>query len=369
MTPFTSYIINSIIAKLARRNGKHCWVVQLLWHLHLKVLCYDRVRHQLDKGAVQVARQVFRYAVVTGLLGTMVVGASACGKLTASHPPLAVVNGESLTRSDWTLAVHATDLLQGVSLPTSPSAMKHQVKEITVEMAVEQWALHHHWITPAKAKQVATEFLNENVMIGYGGKKGLNAALARDHMTVSQLQNFLVGQMELQAAYAHVARTVSAVPSSTVHAYYNTHHAQFISASQDELRMIVVKQQSLAKSIESQLEHGGSWNKLAQQYSLDQQSKNRGGEYGWVSTGPQSGLMPSLYKTMDGLKVGQYAVAKDSQGYSVMQVQASKPGTLQSYTTVEKTLANELLGQKQQKAFNTFSQHVAKKSSIKIHMG
>lgn len=294
--------------------------------------------------------------------------AQACGTSASHVNALATVNGQALTPSAWKLAVNATDLLQQVNMPTNKSAEKQQVKSLASEWAVEQYAVKHHWVTSSKARSEAKLYLNQNVINGLGGAAKAGAVLKQKHLTRSSLMQFLTQQMELQAAYAHAIKGTQAPNAKTVQAYYNAHKSAFTSPAQDEMRMILVKKKNLAESLMTKLQHGASWHALALKYSLDTYSKKKGGEYGWVKTGPQSNFVKPFYVEMDKLKPGQYGIAHTQYGYHVIEVQKTRPGKVQSYASVKQQISNGLLQQQEGKVFQVFSQKVVKGSKIKINV-
>ncbi|NMP23300.1 peptidylprolyl isomerase [Sulfobacillus sp. DSM 109850] len=302
------------------------------------------------------------------LVGT---AAAACGNTSqAASPspkPLAEINGTPLTTQEWKLAVNATDLLQGVTMSTTKSAEKQQVKDLAAQIAVEQWALKHHIITQQTAEKNAKLFVSENVETALGGKKKTVAALKKQHLTIASLTQFMVQQMEWDAAFSAETKNVKPVTTAEAQAYYNAHKSEFATPAQDKMRMILVKNKSLAQKIESELEHGGSWSALAKQYSLDTYSKDKGGEYGWVNTGPSSNFVKPFYEEMDKLKPGQYGIAHTQYGYHVIEVQATKPGGTQPFSQVKSQLASGLLQQKQTQVFQGFAKKIAKQSHVKIY--
>ncbi len=315
--------------------------------------------------------QVIRWLRVAALVGMVSSALSGCGS--ASHSVsapevhvLALVNGQPLSDSQWMTAVHATDVLQQVVLSTSGSAKRREVKELVGEIAVEQYALKHRWVTVRKSRQEASAFLNENVLAAFGSKTKMAAALKKKHLTVRSLTAFLVTQMELDAAFAHTAAGVKPPSQTQLRAYYQAHPARFTRPRQDKMRMILVKQKKLAQLLMKDLEAGGSWKVLAAHYSLDPASKDVGGEYGWVNTGAASGFVAPFYQEMDKLKPGQYGIAHSQYGYHVIEVQATRPPQLETFSSVSAELASNLLQQRQNAAFVAFTKRIVKRSHIVI---
>ncbi len=298
----------------------------------------------------------------------MVLGTAAgCGTHPAAKPAsptLAVINGQPLTKKEWKVAVNAIGMLQQQTISTSKSAEKQWVKQLAIDASVEQYVLKHHWITTAKAQTEAKQIVNQNLVGNYGSLSATKTALKQAHLSMASMTTFLSQQMELEAAFSHEAKLVKAPTQAQLLAYYSVNKSQFTTPIKDEMRMILVKTDSLAKSLMTQLQQGGSWKTLAQKYSLDTSSKGKGGEYGWVDTGSQSGFVTPFYTEMDKLKPGQYGIAHTQYGYHVIEVQATKPATVQSFGSVKKEISATLLQQAQDTAFQTFSNKIAKKSHI-----
>lgn len=300
-------------------------------------------------------------------LALVMVSAAACGaqgpsSSTSTSGALAVVNGQSVTVKDWKLASNATDLLQQVTMATGKSAEKKQVKELADELAVEQYAMKHHWITKAKAASEAKAFVAQNVVTALGGSAKATTALKSKHLTQASLTTFMTGQMELQAAFARTVKSIATPTVAQLKSYYNSHQALFV---QDQMRMILVSKLSLAESLMTQLKNGGSWSALAKKYSLDTYSKNKGGEYGWVNTGPSSNFVAPFYQEMDKLAPGQYGIAHSQYGYHVIEVQATRHTP---FATVQSQLSTGLLQQKQDAAFQQFMNHVSTAAHVKVNI-
>lgn len=297
----------------------------------------------------------------------VVAGLAGCGAKASTSSALATVNGQTITNTTWKNAVAGTDLLQGASLPTSKSAKKTQVKQLAQELAAQQWALKNHVVTQKKASQEATQFINQNVVQALGGTKKLQATLKKDGITKSGLQSFMTEQMILQAAFAKKTASIKSLPKGTASKFYKSHTSLFVTPKQVEVRSILVKTQSLAKSLVTQLKAGANFKTLADKNSIDPSVKKNHGELGWTSTGSQSGYVKEFYQEMDKLKVGQWGIAHSQYGWHVLQVQATKPPATQSYKTVKSEIVQNLLQSKQQAAFQSFAQGLLKKAKVSYH--
>ncbi|MDA8194144.1 MAG: peptidylprolyl isomerase [Thermaerobacter sp.] len=307
--------------------------------------------------------------VLAGMVAVLGAVSAGCGTQAASAPkptPLAVVNGQAITQSEWQAAVATTDILQGAKLPTTTAAKKQQVTELAQQAAVNQWALHNHIITAKTASQEASAFVSQNVASMLGGSSKIAAALKPYHVTESQVQSFLTQEMILQAAFSKATAKITSLPKGTGTAYYNAHKSQFVTPAQAEVRMILVKTQAEAQKLLGEIKAGSSFSALAKKYSLDP-SKAQGGSLGWVDLGAQSGFVPAFYQEMDKLKAGQYGIAHTQFGWHVIEVQALKPSAQQSYATVKSQVQQSLLQQKKNAAFTAFVTGLMKKARVTYH--
>ena len=306
--------------------------------------------------------------VVLGLTTAIAMGVAGCGAQAApTAKPLAVVNGQNITPSDWHAAVATTDLLQGTKLPTTTAAKKQQVTELAQQVAVDQWAVKNHVISNKKASQEASTFIKKNVTATLGGSSKVAASLKKYHITSSQMQSFLTQEMILQAAFTKKTSSISSLPKGTGTAFYKAHPSYFVSPTKAEVRMILVKTQSEANKLLGEIKKGASFSALAKKYSLDP-SKSKGGSLGWVPLGAQSGFVPAFYQEMDKLKPGQYGIAHTQFGWHVIEVQAIKKGSLQSYSTVKSQIQQTLLQQKKNQVFTAFVKGLMKKSKVTYHV-
>lgn len=311
---------------------------------------------------------------VAGL--TMVAGFSAaiagCGTTAQATQPhakvLALVNGHKITQTDWQSAVNATEMIQGAALPSGKTAEKSQVQQLAQQMVVEQWALKHHLTTPQQAASQAKTFVNQTLMSSLGGKSGLGKALAQHHLTAAELQQFLTQQMELEAAFTKQTASITSLPKGTGQQFYNTHHSLFVSPKQAQVRMILVKTNSLAQKLLGEIKKGASFSALAKKYSQDPTSRANGGSLGLVPLGSQSGFVPGFVKVMDSLKPGQYGIAHTRYGYHIIQVQKIVPPSLQPYSTVKSQIQQNLLQSKKNQVFQTFLKKLQAGAHIKLYV-
>lgn len=85
------------------------------------------------------------------------------------------------------------------------------------------------------------------------------------------------------------------------------------------IRHIVVVQNAVAQTVQTDLKAGQPWNKIAAKASIDTATKNNGGDMGWF---PKGALDPAVEKVAFSIKVGDFSdpIQNQSGGWEVIQV-------------------------------------------------
>jgi peptidyl-prolyl cis-trans isomerase C len=119
------------------------------------------------------------------------------------------------------------------------------------------------------------------------------------------------------------------------------------------------------KNIQAELKGGADFGELAQKYSDDPGSKNRGGDLGYFSKGD---MVPEFEKVAFALNVGQVSdpVLTDF-GYHLIKVEAKRAGKKLSYDDVKNDLREFLYQKAAQKRYESWMKELRAKASIKIN--
>src|SRR5262249_2896233 len=130
---------------------------------------------------------------------------------------------------------------------------------------------------------------------------------------------------------------------------------------------ILVKQKSLAASLEQQLKNGASFAKLAKKYSKDPGSAAQGGKY--LAT--QGKEVPAYDEAAFALKTGALsglvdATSQADGGYGWFIIKALGPVQTPSFATEQTTIQSTLLQQKQQALWSQWLEKLAKQYQGKV---
>ncbi len=297
-------------------------------------------------------------------LGTAAL--AGCGQSTAAAKPLAVVNGSDLTTAQLNTMVKMTELFNGSTLPNTKQEKVSEVKYLVQEKSVEDWTLNNHLTTKAKAEASAKTVLDKSIEPEVGGKSGLDKMLKSKDVTLSQLNDYLTQQMILQQAYNKATKSVKPISTSAAEAFYKANPQDFTGSPQVELQEITVKTDAEAKNIEAQVEKGASFATLAKADTTNTTLKSKGGEIGFTTDSTET-LSPAVYKEVGTLKVGQYGITKGTSGYDLIHLQATKPATESTFSSVESEIKSNLLETAQSSTYQTFASKIEKQSKITVY--
>ncbi len=315
---------------------------------------------------------VVRMKMKAMTLGLMAAGMTAavagCGT-NASSPAaqdVATVQKQPVTTAQLTNFVAMTEFFQGSTLPNNKQEKALEVKALVQQTAVNQWALAHHLITMKSASNQASKLIKTQIESQVGGAKGLDQLLKSKHLAFSTLQTYVTQQMVTQSAFTYATKKVKAPTTAAEEQYYNKNKVQFTNPQQDEINDIVVKTQATANNLLSELQHGANFAQLAQKNSISSTAKS-GGNLGYLPVSPQGGMSLPMYEAVLSMKVGQYKIYHGSQGYHVIELQATKPSTVTPFSQVQSQVKSLLLQQSQDNVYQAFANKVEKSMKITIN--
>jgi foldase protein PrsA len=135
----------------------------------------------------------------------------------------------------------------------------------------------------------------------YGGSAALDAALAGARMDRTQLRRVIADGVLREALRDSKFAATRATPRE-VSAYYHRHLRQtFTTPASVHLKMIQVRTEMAAEAALSRLQQGRPFAEVAHQRSMDPQSRDNGGDLGWLLT---SSLPPDVRKAVNAAKPG-----------------------------------------------------------------
>ena len=250
-------------------------------------------------------------------------GSTASSGDAANAKPVAVVNGEVITRQAYD--TWAKNLTGRNSADLPPDIKTKLLDSIVGATAVAQQATKDG-IDKTPATMTNLQFATTQVLAQAEVENYL-----KDHKATDA---------DIKAAYD---KTVAALPKTEYHA-----------------RHILVKTADEAQKIIDQLKHGAKFEKLAAQ-SIDPGSKAKGGDLGWF---PPQGMVKPFADAVQALKKDQItdAPVQSQFGFHVIQLLDTRPST-QPVPTLE-SLKPRLERQVQQEKVQALEDSLVKAAKI-----
>lgn len=208
---------------------------------------------------------------------------------------LAVVNGERITEKDLE---HYLQLRRN---QREPVADPQKEKQLALEELIERILLAQHAVAAKLDQEPDVRFTLRHVRESILAQAAIRQALREETITDEQLRQRFQQESE------------------------RTHKTEY------RARHILVGNEDEAKAIIKQLEGGASFQALAKNKSLDQESARRGGELGWVNQG--MGYIPEFFDALTTLKKGELTrtPVKTDFGWHVILLEDTRPLKLPSF--------------------------------------
>lgn len=133
------------------------------------------------------------------------------------------------------------------------------------------------------------------------------------------------------------------VDEEKVKAYYDTYEKQYNFSESIQISHIIVQEMEDAEQIVEELDQGAPFELLAQEYSLDEDTKNKGGYLGHISSDSQ--FMPSGY-FQQAIELDNYSYSEPfqtDQGVVILYLHEHYPSYTFTYDELKPYIERELL--------------------------
>jgi foldase protein PrsA len=142
--------------------------------------------------------------------------------------------------------------------------------------------------------------------------------------------------------------------------YYEKHKSQFATQERRNVRIVLTKTKDKAAQAKSALDSGQSWKSVAKKYSIDQASKNKGGELqGGVAKGQQEKALDTAIFGADKGKIT--GPVKTQFGWYVFEVEKITKGKQQTLEESKANIKQQLASQQQNNALKKFGDDYRKR--------
>jgi foldase protein PrsA len=273
--------------------------------------------------------------LATALLSAMLV---ACAG------PVATVNGQAISRSDF-----------DAKLETSPVA-RGTLQQLVQDALLEQHAKDANIVI---SDDDLTKRENQ-LKASFPGTSWDDMLKARG-ITEDDVKHLIRQQMI-------VDRSVGAdinITDAQVAQYFARNHAAFDTPAQVCAKHILVHDLATANSVEAALKGGAKFEDVAKQYSTDPGSKDKGGDLGCFRRGQ---MVPAFEKAAFSLPIGPVsAPVKSPFGYHIIVVSSRTPGQKATLASAHDKVVEALRQQQEQPLIQPFLLGLVQKATISVN--
>ncbi len=195
-----------------------------------------------------------------------------------------------------------------------------------------------------------------------GGATALDTLLQTAGMSRAQLRQSVTDGV-LREALRDAKYPGKDATSEEVGAYYRHNRARlFTQPAQVRLGAIQVRTEKVADNAIARLDQGRPFAEVARQFSVDPESRDKGGELGWILT---SSLPPMLKKAVDGAGVGviRRPVGAGNVWY-VLDVEAQRAAKVMPLKQVRDRITTELTRVKRSRALERWLDAARERATV-----
>lgn len=192
-------------------------------------------------------------------------------------------------------------------------------------------------------------------------------ALVQQGLTEDEYRKELAEQMIVNKLREEVTKDISVTEEEAM-AYYDQHKDEFAQPEMVRVRHILVKTEEEAKKVMERVKkRGEDFEKVAKEVSIDEGSKDKGGDLGYFSRGRM--VKPFEDAAFSLKKKGEIkGPVKTQFGYHIIQLVDRKEPHKMEFSEVKDRILNDLKNEKEQKKMDDLVNELRSKANIKVIM-
>lgn len=162
-----------------------------------------------------------------------------------------------------------------------------------------------------------------------GGDAALKQALTQYGMTLADLERSERTQLEIRGILAPTVHPTD----EDLRSYFTANQDRYGQPEEVRVQHILVASEAEADDVKRQLDQGADFSELAKKYSLDAQTKDRGGELGWIAKGQTD---PAFEAAAFALEPGETSdPVETAYGWHVIRLEDRKAAVAARYEDVK----------------------------------
>lgn len=298
-----------------------------------------------------------RWVIVAILLGLLFVFVG-CGQ--GREKVAAMVNGEKIYLSQ------VEGRLERYGKPQRREEEEKLKKRILDDLIKKKLILQEARRQGITVSQKEVDNRLESVKKTFPSHEAFERALNQMGMTEKEFREEVEENLMVAKVTDWVSRNVK-VTSEEVEDYYQKNKEQYQEPEKVRLRWIVLSSQEQAQEVLEQLEQGADFSQLAGQYSIDDDTRDRGGELGELS---RAELPPEVAEIAFKLNPGEYSqqAVRTQRGYVIVQADERIPPRQKDLEEVESEVHSALISRKKEEKFRAWLEGLREEAEIKIYI-
>ncbi|AIJ21309.1 peptidylprolyl isomerase [Amycolatopsis methanolica] len=284
-------------------------------------------------------------AVVPIIVAVMLAAGAQLGVAWATALPANAVlrtGNTVITKDDFQRRTHVLEALYGIEVPPAGKQLdtfnKDVAKSIAVSLILDDAARRSGIVIADKNASDALQDLIDKQLPG--GRQAFDGFLATARISEPDVLDEVKRQLATNKLFDQLAAQTPPVTDADTRAAFDQRRDQLAVPERRQLRNIVVASQADADQVLVQAQSGADFGLLASASSLDQSSKDKGGDIGTLSSDQ---LDQTFAKAAFAAPVGAFfGPVQTGFGWNVGQVVNIEPGNKLSYDEASPQLKGQL---------------------------
>lgn len=274
------------------------------------------------------------------------------------------VGDVTTTQQQLDRRVHLLSALYGVQPPQDPKQVdqftRDTAKAIAVSDVLHNAAVEQKITIPDK---VASDQLDKIVgQAGPQGKQGFIDKLGQLGISENDVLTEIKRQMENARLYGSVTRGVKPISDQELRANFEQRRGEMVTPEKRHLRNIVVRDEKTARGVANRARSGEDFGSLASQKSLDQSTKDNGGDLGPVAA--QQLDKPYAETAFSAPPNTVFGPVQTPSGWNVGQVLNITPGQPLTFDQVKDQLREQVNNERKSPVWNSWLDSTIRSANV-----
>jgi parvulin-like peptidyl-prolyl isomerase len=194
----------------------------------------------------------------------------------------------------------------------------------------------------------------------------------QDDPTLLEQVNQFKKMLMIRKVYDEQVKNAVTITPTEMNLYYQAHKHEFTEPKKLKIAHILVATEEDAQQVRTALQQGADFSTLASERSLDEQTKTRGGQIGFVNTStcliPTIGKNETLVHQLELLNPGDCSdVVKTDRGYHIFKLLEVQPERQQNFDEVKDQIEAALRHDKEQEREHQLIENLMKAQNVIIY--